>query len=148
MVFCWAVREPPLRRDQPSQGGHLCPPAIAGVLLAAVNAVEDQRELQAVAGAAFFKQGGNVGLDGALGNVELPGDFLVARSLGDQAGNLQFALGEFFLPGGGCLAFGWGSSRAVPASRRCSRLCPTHRPPLATTVATCRSTSGAAWPLQ
>ena len=43
---------------------------------------------------------------------------------------------------------GGGNSRAVLASRRCSRLCPTHRPPLATTVATCRNTSGAAWPLQ
>src|SRR3990167_1225049 len=53
-----------------------------------------QRQLQAVMYMQFLKYGGEMSLDGTVGNVELTGDDFVAFACRDHMGDFPLALGK------------------------------------------------------
>lgn len=57
--------------------------------------VEDERELESVSDPKPFETGGNVRLDGALGDTELAGNGLVAEALRSFDCHIAFAPGQF-----------------------------------------------------
>ena len=73
-------------------------PAVSGGLTLAY-AVDDQGDLQAVAHGKLFEDGADMELDGALGDAESAGDFLVAGAFGDGARHFLFPRGEQAGPG-------------------------------------------------
>jgi hypothetical protein len=89
-------------------------------------AAEAQRQLQPVAQAQLAEHRRHMRFDGALGDLQLAGDFLVAQPLGNELRGFAFSLAEQ-----GQVRCGRPGTDGAGRLRnsRCTRSAPTHKPP-------------------